>query len=93
MTPDEARSRFCEIVEKEGKELVAAKLGCSVNQVINIKKGPNDGGQDPGMRVGAAIESVYEIPMKSWVEAPAYKVAKPPETPAPRVPVKAKRTA
>lgn len=76
LTPEKARAMFAEIVDKDGKELVAARLGCSVQQVVNIKKGPSAGGQDPGLRNACAIEEVYKIPMRSWVPRPAAKEIK-----------------
>lgn len=73
MTPEEARERFSKIVDQESKELVAARLGCSVQHVINIKKGPANDGQDPGLRTACAIEETYRISMRSWVHRPAAK--------------------
>lgn len=69
MTPEQARQRFAKIVERDGKEMVAARLGCSVTQVIYIVQGK----RDPGMRISCAIEEIYEIAMHEWVERPAAK--------------------
>lgn len=67
MTPTQAHQKFAKVVEREGRVLVAARLGCSVTQVIYIASGK----REPGLRIACAIEEVYEIPMQSWVERPA----------------------
>lgn len=66
-TPDKAHEAFAEVVKKEGRELVAARLRCSVVQVKNIETSA----QDPGLRTACAIEECYAIPMNAWVARPA----------------------
>ena len=67
MTPAQAHQKFAKIVDQEGRVLVAARLGCSVTQVIYIAQGK----REPGLRIACAIEEVYEIPPQAWVEKPA----------------------
>lgn len=63
MTKIQARRRFAEIVEEKGSVSVAAKLGCSVTQVLWVASGR----RNPGLKIACAIEEAYKIPVKSWI--------------------------
>lgn len=67
MTPLQTRKRFSTIVAKEGKEVVAAKIGCSVTHVLYISEGK----REIGLRLAVAVQEVYGLPAVDWVERPA----------------------
>lgn len=67
MSPSETRKRFAEILEREGREVVAAKIGCSVSHAVYVAKGE----RDIGLKLAVAIEEVYSLPAIGWVERPA----------------------
>jgi uncharacterized membrane protein len=68
-TVENTRKRFVEEVSKDGKEMAAARLGCSVTSVLFIMTGK----RDPGLRIAHAIEEVYKIATEDWLEKPIIK--------------------
>lgn len=62
------RQRLARAIEKDGRELAAARLQCSLSQLLSLMEGDT---KTPGLRLARAIEEVYSIPMEDWLALPA----------------------
>lgn len=65
--PEKTRERLKKAIEKDGFEIAAGRLRCSVLQVQLIVRGE----RNPSLRLAGAIEEVYKISMRDWIDGPA----------------------